>query len=117
MIFFAQKWRTLMLIVWIAWICLVVLGSLLPAASTPIVALGRLHIHDKAQHFCAYLALAILPVAGFRDRRLGLWAGLAMFVLGVLMEAASISLLAVRWNWEMLSPTAWAWDVGFSSPR
>jgi VanZ family protein len=51
------------------------------------VAIGRLHIWDKLQHFGAYLALSILPVIGFRDRRRGLTAGLSMFLLGVLMEA------------------------------
>lgn len=38
-------------------------------------------------HFCAYLALSLLPVIGFRDRRRGLMAGLSMFLLGILMEA------------------------------
>jgi VanZ family protein len=68
-------------------ICCVVIGSLLPAASPVMVAVGRLHINDKVQHFCAYLALSFLPVIGFRDRRRGLMAGLSMFLLGVLMEA------------------------------
>jgi hypothetical protein len=35
--------------------------------------------------FCAYLALALLPVIGFQDRRSGLKAGLSMFLLGVLI--------------------------------
>jgi len=48
-----------------------------------MVAAGRLHIHDKVQHFCAYLALSLLPVIGFRDRRRGLMAGLSMFLLGI----------------------------------
>ena len=52
-----------------------------------MVAIGRLHIWDKLQHFGAYLALSFLPVIGFRDRRRGLMAGLSMFLLGVLMEA------------------------------
>jgi hypothetical protein len=47
---------------------------------------GRLHINDKVQHFCAYLALSSLPVIGFRDRRRGIVAGLSMFVLGVFLE-------------------------------
>ena len=68
-------------------ICCVVIGSLLPAASPVMVAISRLHIWDKLQHFGAYLALSFLPVIGFRDRRRGLMAGLSMFLLGVLMEA------------------------------
>ena len=64
-----------------------VIGSLLPAANPIMVDIGRLHINDKVMHFGAYLALSLLPVIGFRDRRRGLMAGLSMFLLGVLMEA------------------------------
>ena len=52
-----------------------------------MVAIGRLHIWDKLQHFGAYLALSVLPAIGFQDRRRGILAGLSMFVLGVLLEA------------------------------
>ena len=52
-----------------------------------MVAVGRLHISDKVQHFCAYLALSALPVIGFRDRRSGIVTGISMFVLGILLEA------------------------------
>jgi VanZ family protein len=52
-----------------------------------MIAVGRLHIWDKLQHFGAYLALSFLPVIGFRDRRRGIIAGLSMFVLGTLLEA------------------------------
>src|ERR1017187_5301313 len=79
--------RTLILVFWAMLICCVVIGSLAPAASPLMVAVGRLHIWDKLQHFGAYLALSFLPVIGFRDRRRGLMAGLSMFLLGVLMEA------------------------------
>ena len=78
---------TVLLVLWAALICFVVMGSLLPAASPAMVDVGRLHINDKVMHFCAYLAISLLPVIGFRDRRRGLMAGLSMFVLGVLMEA------------------------------
>jgi VanZ family protein len=79
--------RTLILSLWAVLICCVVVGSLLPAASPVMVAIGRLHIWDKLQHFGSYLALSFLPVIGFRDRRRGIVAGLSMFVLGVLLEA------------------------------
>jgi hypothetical protein len=79
--------RALILVLWAALMCCVVIGSLLPAASPVIVDIGRLHINDKVMHFCAYLALSLLPVIGFRDRRRGLMAGLSMFLLGILMEA------------------------------
>lgn len=58
----------------------------MPAASPMMVAISHLHIHDKVQHFCAYLALSSLPVIGFEDRSRGIKAGLAMFFLGILME-------------------------------
>jgi hypothetical protein len=79
--------RALILAFWAVLICCVVIGSLLPAASPVMVDIGRLHINDKVMHFCAYLALSLLPVIGFKDRRRGLRAGLSMFLLGVLMEA------------------------------
>jgi len=79
--------HTALLAVWAVLICCVVVGSLLPAASPVMVAIGRLHVWDKLQHFGAYLVLSFLPVIGFRDRRRGLMAGLSMFLLGVLMEA------------------------------
>ena len=79
--------RALILAFWTVLICFVVIGSLSPAASPLIVDIGRLHINDKVMHFCAYLALSLLPVIGFKDRRRGLRAGLSMFLLGVLMEA------------------------------
>jgi VanZ family protein len=82
-----RTWRTLILFLWGVLMGCVVIGSLLPAASPVMVAIGRLHIWDKLQHFSAYLALSFLPVIGFRDRRRGLMAGLSMFLLGVLMEA------------------------------
>ena len=79
--------HTALLAVWAVLICCVVVGSLLPAASPVMVAVGRLHINDKVQHFGAYLVLSFLPVIGFRGRRRGLMAGLSMFLLGILMEA------------------------------
>jgi VanZ family protein len=83
----AARWRALILVLWAVLICCVVAGSLAPASSSLMVAIGRLHVWDKLQHFGAYLVLSFLPVIGFRDRRRGLMAGLSMFLLGVLMEA------------------------------
>jgi VanZ family protein len=79
--------HTALLTVWAVLICCVVIGSLLPAANPVMVDIGRLHINDKVMHFCAYFALSLLPVIGFRDRRKGLMAGISMFLLGILMEA------------------------------
>jgi VanZ family protein len=82
-----QTRHAFILAFWAVLICCVVVGSLLPAASPVMAAVGRLRINDKVMHFCAYLALSLLPVVGFKDRRAGLKAGLSMFLLGVLMEA------------------------------
>jgi hypothetical protein len=79
--------RTLVLVIWAILICCIVMGSLSSAASPVMVDIGRLHINDKVMHFCAYLALSLLHVVGFKDRRRGLLAGLSMFILGILMEA------------------------------
>src|ERR1039457_3054451 len=78
--------QTFILVLWIFLICCVVVGELLPGASPVMVAIGRLHIWDKLQHFGAYLALSSLPVIGFRDKRRGIVVGLSMFLLGVLLE-------------------------------
>jgi VanZ family protein len=78
--------RTLILSLGAVLMCCVVVGSLLPAASPLMVAVGRLHISDKVLHFCAYVALSLLPVIGCRNRRRGLIAGLSMFILGLLLE-------------------------------
>ena len=82
----AARWRALILVIWAALICCVVVGSLAPAASPLMVVIGRLHVWDKLQHFGAYLAMSMLPVIGFRDKRRGILAGLSMFVLGTLLE-------------------------------
>jgi hypothetical protein len=79
--------RTALLALWAALIGCVVIGSLLPAASPIMLAVGRLRLSDKALHFGAYLVLSLLPVAGFRNRRTGMAAGLSMFLLGVVLEA------------------------------
>ena len=78
--------HALILVFWAVLICCVVIGSLLPAASSVMVAVGRMHISDKVQHFCAYLALSFLPVLAVQDLRRGTAIGLSMIVLGGLLE-------------------------------
>ena len=78
--------HAVILVVWAVLIVCVIIGELSPASSPLMVAIGRLHINDKVEHFSAYLALSLLPVIGFRDRRRGIVAGLSMFLLGVLLE-------------------------------
>ena len=43
--------RTLLLVLWAVLICCVVIGSLAPAASPLMVAINRLDIWDRLQHF------------------------------------------------------------------
>jgi len=78
--------RLAVLVIWGLLMGCVVVGSLLPASSPLVVAVSQLPVSDKALHFAAYLALAALPVMGFRERRCGLTVGLAMFGLGLVLE-------------------------------
>lgn len=48
---------------------------------------GGLNINDKVMNSGAYLALSLLPVIGFKDRRRRIVAGPSMFVLGILLKA------------------------------
>lgn len=64
-----MKGHTAILLVWAVFVCCVVVGSLLPATSPVIAVVGRMQVSDKVLHFGAYLALSLLPVIGFRDRR------------------------------------------------
>jgi hypothetical protein len=78
--------RTLIPSLWAALICCVVIGSLLPAASSVMVAIGRLHINLKVLHFCAYTSLALIALAAVRRRSAAVLAALAMILLGVALE-------------------------------
>jgi len=77
--------RALILTLWAVLTFCVVIGSLSSSGCAVVAAIGRLHVNDKVMGFCAYLALALLPVIGFQDRRSGLKAGLSRFLLGVLI--------------------------------
>ncbi|MEN6532049.1 MAG: VanZ family protein [Bryobacteraceae bacterium] len=78
--------HTPILTLWVLSICVVAVYSFLPADSYLTIVLSRLNIGDKVLHFCAYVMLSVLPVAGFSDRRRGIAAGLLMFALGILIE-------------------------------
>jgi hypothetical protein len=74
----SERRRTVILSLWGGAIYCVIIGSLAPAASPLMVAIGR---WEKLQPFGAYLAVSMLPGIGFRDQRRGILAGLSMFVL------------------------------------
>jgi VanZ family protein len=81
-----HPWQ-IILVLWGVLIVCVIVGSLLPAKSPAIVALGTLHISDKILHFCAYLLVALLPAFGFRNPRQATRAALSMLILGFILEA------------------------------
>jgi VanZ family protein len=81
-----QKKHTVLMILWGVLICCVVVGSLLPAASPVIVAIGRVHISFKVLHFCAYTSLALIALVAVRRRSAAVLAALAMILLGVALE-------------------------------
>jgi hypothetical protein len=79
------KWRTLLRCLWIAMMALVIFGSLAPAGSAPIQALGAFSINDKVMHFGSYIPLGLLPLLTERRKRAFLAVGL-MAALGVALE-------------------------------
>ena len=81
-----QRQQTLLLVLWAVLICCVVVGSLVPARSPVIVAIGRLHISLKVLHFCAYTSLALIALVAIRRRSAAVLAALAMVLLGVALE-------------------------------
>lgn len=78
--------RAAILCLWGVIVGTVLAGSLLPANIPLMVAIGRLKINDKILHFCAYFALAFLPMIGFQDRRRSYLVGVSMFALGLVLE-------------------------------
>ena len=81
-----QSKQTLLMALWAVLICCVVVGSLVPAKSSVIVAIGRLHISLKVLHFFAYASLALIPLVAIRRRPAAVLAALAMILLGVALE-------------------------------
>ncbi len=63
-------------VLWVVLICCVVVGSLLPATSPVIVAIGRLHISLKLMHYCAYTLLALVALIAVPRRSTAVQAAL-----------------------------------------
>jgi hypothetical protein len=78
--------QTLLLALWAVLICCVIVGSLLPAKSSVIAAICRLHISLKVLHFCAYTALALIALIAVPRRSNAVLAALAVILLGVALE-------------------------------
>ncbi len=79
--------RSALRILWGLGLLLVIVGSLVPASSTPMQLLDRLHVSDKILHLMGYTVLALLPA--IHERRLTL-AGItvALIALGLGLELA-----------------------------
>jgi len=78
--------RSILRGIWAVTLLGVVIGSLLPASSALLHLMARSPLNDKGLHFSAYLVLALLPVAGFERRRLGVVTGALMVLLGLALE-------------------------------
>ena len=72
--------------IWLLSILLVITGSLLPASSPVIRAVGRLPVSQKVLHFCGYTWLAILAFLTIKRRSLAVMLALSMILLGVALE-------------------------------
>lgn len=77
--------HNLLRVLWALAVCVVAVGSLLPASSSPIRAINSLHISDWVEHFCAYAFLAFLPALHERPRVILLTAAGAI-LLGISLE-------------------------------
>jgi len=71
---------------WLLSVLLVTIGSLLPATSPVMRAIGNLPVGAKAMHFCAYAWLALLALLAIKNRSLAVMAALAIVLLGVALE-------------------------------
>ena|SRR5579872_4613521 len=76
-------------ILWILAILTVIVGSLLPSNSSPMILLNRLPVSDKIEHFFAYFVLTFLPTIHER-RRLAVVAAIGALTLGVGLEYAQL---------------------------
>ena len=67
-------------------VLLVITGSLLPASSSVIRAIGRLPVNQKVLHFCGYTWLALLAFLTVKRRSLAVILALSMILLSVALE-------------------------------
>ena len=75
-------WSKIVPLIWVASICSVCYYSLIPQLELPIDFWNA----DKLYHFAAYAWLGLLPMIGFRRRRVAVFAALSMLILGTLLE-------------------------------
>jgi len=78
------KWnrnKRIILLLWGAEICAVIVGSLLPAS-----VLDGIHYDDKLVHFVNYAALGMLPAIGLEALSSGMACAAAMVPMGICIE-------------------------------
>jgi|RhiMethySRZTD1v2_1073278.scaffolds.fasta_scaffold740368_2 VanZ family protein len=81
----APRRRTVLRVLWLLLLVFVVIGSLLPGDSAPLLLLGKFQLNDKVLHFLAYAGLTLLPATHENRATLLTLLGLVL-VLGVLLE-------------------------------
>jgi len=75
-------WTGTVLVVWAVSVGAVCYYSLIPHLELPVDFWNA----DKLYHFAAYAWLGLLPMIGFRTRRVAVLAALSMLILGTLLE-------------------------------
>jgi VanZ family protein len=78
--------RQLLYSLWILSTLLVVIGSLLPAESQIVRAIGTLPVSTKVLHFFAYTWLGLVAFIAVRRRRYAVVAAVAMALMGIALE-------------------------------
>lgn len=83
-----QRERSLLGLLFFVCLAAVIVGSLLPASSPVMTAVGKLPLTDKALHFLAYLTLATLAVLARPGLRVALALAVGLALLGAVLELA-----------------------------
>jgi VanZ family protein len=74
------------LALWVAAVLLVVIGSLLPAATLMRLHYDSIAPNDKIVHFMGYTVLAVVPVALLELLGVGVALAASMIPMGILLE-------------------------------
>ena len=79
-----QVWPKIIALVWAISVGVVCYDSLIPQLELPVEFWNA----DKVYHLFAYAWLALLPMVGFRNRKVALVAACSMMILGIILEIA-----------------------------
>ena len=78
----------MLILLFAAGVAVVIIGSLLPASSPVMTAVGKLPLTDKALHFTAYLALATVAALARPGLRNAMAFAIGLALLGAVLELA-----------------------------